>query len=49
MTVKDLLSRLDSRELTEWVAYFNLAEKPADSQLANNERIKAFFMNKGKK
>jgi len=49
MTVKQLLSSLDSRELSEWVAYFNLSPKPADSELVNNERIKAFLMKKGKK
>jgi hypothetical protein len=49
MTVKHLLASLDSRELSEWVAYFNLSQKPADKQLANTEKIKAFFTQKGKK
>jgi hypothetical protein len=49
MTVKQLLASLDSRELSEWVAYFNLSQKPAGNQLANTERIKSFFAKKGKK
>lgn len=32
MTVRQLLSGLDSRELTEWVAYFNLSN-PAKETL----------------
>ena len=44
MTVKQMLSSLDSRELGEWIAFFRLEEKkrlPSDS--ASDERIKAFF------
>ena len=46
MTVRQLLGRLDSREISEWIAYYNLSAKPADNQLANNERIKAYFATK---
>jgi hypothetical protein len=28
MTVKHLLASMDSREITEWIAYFNLLNKP---------------------
>ena len=28
MTVKELLSRIDSAEITEWMAYFKLCENP---------------------
>lgn len=28
MTVKQLLASIDSREISEWVAYFNLLNKP---------------------
>jgi hypothetical protein len=48
MTVRHLLSSLDSRELSEWIAYFNLSQKPADKQLTNTEKIKAFFTAKKK-
>jgi hypothetical protein len=43
MTVKQLLRSLDSREISEWIAFFNLREKQPDNQLANTERIKTFF------
>lgn len=49
MTVRQLLSSLDSRELSEWMAYFSLDNKPRNTQLANTERIKSFFLQKGKK
>ena len=29
MTVRELLVRIDSAELTEWVAYFKLQQEPA--------------------
>jgi hypothetical protein len=48
MTVKQLLASLDSRELSEWIAFFNLREKPPDNQLANAERIKSFFRERKK-
>jgi hypothetical protein len=46
MTVRDLLASLDSREISEWIAFFNLRDKPKDSRLTNTERIKAFFTKK---
>ena len=49
MTVRHLLASLDSQELSEWVAYFNLEKKPTDPQVTNTEKIKAFFVGKGKK
>lgn len=49
MTVRNLLRSVDSRELSEWLAYFNLSRQPADNQLTNTERIKAYFVKKGKK
>lgn len=49
MTVRHLLASIDSREISEWIAYFNLQKKPASDELANTERIKAFFKRKGKK
>lgn len=50
MTVRQLLAGLDSREISEWLAYFNLGDKVKNNQLATTEKIKAFFMNKkGKK
>jgi hypothetical protein len=32
MTVKDLLSHLDSRELTEWMAFFRLEEAERENK-----------------
>jgi len=49
MTVRQLLENMDSREISEWIAYFNLGKKPIDTQLSNTERIKNFFRMKGKK
>ncbi len=49
MTVGQLLASLDSREISEWIAYFKLGDQPKDKQLTNTERIKAFFMKKGNK
>jgi hypothetical protein len=49
MTVKQLLASLDSRELSEWIAYFNLEKKKIDTQMTNTEKIKAFFSKKRKK
>jgi hypothetical protein len=46
MTVRQLLANIDSREIAEWIAFFNLQNKPGNSQLANTEKIKAFFMDK---
>jgi hypothetical protein len=30
MTVKELLSRMDSREISEWIAFFNLENRPRE-------------------
>jgi hypothetical protein len=49
MTVRQLLSTVDSRELSEWIAYFNLEKGPTDTQLSNTEKIKAFFARKMKR
>ncbi len=49
MTVRQLLESTDSRELSEWAAYFDLINAPKDERETVAEKIKAFFMSKKRK
>ncbi len=49
MTVRQMLASMDSQEISEWLAYFKLAEKPEIKKTALTDRIKAFFKGRGKK
>jgi hypothetical protein len=49
MTVKELLERMDSRELTEWRAYYNIdpwGEERADLRQAQTSAIMASAFDK---
>ena len=52
LTRRDLLARMDSRELSYWVAYFRVQserpEKPPENQDALVNRLKNAFMIKKK-
>jgi len=53
MTVRQLLSSIDSRELMEWVAFFNLkkeipTEKQDVKKLSLDEQFRIAFENKRK-
>jgi len=52
MTVRQLLTNLDSRELSEWMAYFNIENEKIDGKGddLNTKLLNAFnFGGKGKK
>jgi len=52
MTVRQLLNNVDSRELSEWMAYFSIENEKADSKGVdlNTQLMNAFnFDGKGKK
>lgn len=50
MTVRQLLTNLDSRELSEWMAYFNIENEQADGKGdIDTKLMNAFgFASKGK-
>lgn len=52
MTVRQLLNSLDSREISEWMAYYTIENEKADGKGddLNNKLLNAFnFGGKGKK
>lgn len=50
LTVRQLLDNIDSHELSEWVAFFNIGNKKSAGQEKKglSEKIKAFFALKKK-
>lgn len=50
MTVRQLLNNLDSRELSEWMAYYKIkGEKKTDSDKEIETKIRAGFPMHGKR
>jgi len=49
MPVGELLSRLTSAELTEWMAYFRLENEPEPPKLKASTALKAMFAHRVKK
>jgi hypothetical protein len=49
MPVGELLSRLTSAELTEWMAYFRLENEPEPPKLRASTALKAMFAHRVKK
>ena len=50
MTVRQLLANIDSREISEWMAFLSLGQnKQKEGEFTNTERIKGFFQKKGKR
>lgn len=50
MTVGELLSKLDSVEISEWITFFNIENESEDEKKKENvgERLKAALHAKGK-
>jgi hypothetical protein len=42
MTVKRLLEEIDSREISEWMAFFKLEKEPPEPESLSEKIIKAF-------
>ena len=50
MTVRQLLNNLDSREISEWIAYFNLQnQKDEIKKMPLDQQFKAALQSKRKK
>jgi hypothetical protein len=48
MTVGDMLARMSSSEVTEWMAYLSIQSEP-DQEVSTAKVIKAMFSNRVKK
>jgi hypothetical protein len=50
MTVSELLSKLDSAEISEWITFFNIENETEDDKQKESlgERLKAALHAKGK-
>jgi hypothetical protein len=49
MPVGEMLSRISSAELTEWMAYFKLENQPEQPRLKASDALRAMFAHRIKK
>jgi hypothetical protein len=46
MTVGEMLSKISSSELTEWIAYFKVMEEVEKPKVKTSDALKAMFANR---